>query len=271
MNMNTTFERHDSRQEIVATRSAGGEWVTYGSDSARRLLALHQLDSLDRLFDGGRGADARHAGRSVYHSDVVDAEGRRTRLFIKLQQGRRRLWPRMNDIKSGQVFQTLAEREWHGIERLRGLGLLVPEALGLFGTTRWALSFRAAVVVRQVPPPSSLDEMLSDGRWNDVAKSDRIAILDATVSALERIHAAGLGWRGSSSRHFFPERDGSGQWRVWLIDCEGVHRFAGAKTRARNYDKLVRAFRESGADESTLADLRARLEKTPQRSQRFAA
>lgn len=236
-----------------------GNRVTFGSDSARQLLERHGLTQLDRLFELGQSARARHVGRCVYSRTVEDSNGQPVKLYIKLQEGRRRLWPRMTDIRTGQLFQTLAEREWYGIERVEQLGIPVPERMGLFHSTPWSLWFRAAVIVREVRPHFSIDELLSNGRWAAMSQGDQDQILDNVISTLRRIHGAGLGWRGSSSRHFFPERQSNGRWTNWLIDCEGVHRFAGRKTVQQNYVKLVKAFRESGSDADTLARLEKRV------------
>lgn len=255
--------------EIESAPSRAGR-VTWGSDVSRALLERNGLDDLNRLFELGQSAGARHEGRCVYDRTVTGDDGRPVRLFVKLQEGRRRLWPRMNDLRSGQVFQTLAEREWSGIERLEKLGIPVPERMGLFGSSPWSLHFRAAVIVREVRPPHSIDELLSSGKWSHISRADQDRILDDVVFTLCRIHAAGLGWRGSSSRHFFPERRNDGTWVNWLIDCEGIHRFAGRKTFGRNFDKLVRAFRESGSDADTLCRLQARIESRGRRTTRAA-
>ncbi|MCH7751627.1 MAG: hypothetical protein IH898_05670 [Planctomycetes bacterium] len=45
-------------------------------------------------------------------------------VFIKKQEGRLRLFPRLTDLKTGQVFLSLPQREWSGIERFaEGLSL----------------------------------------------------------------------------------------------------------------------------------------------------
>ncbi|MCC7424658.1 MAG: hypothetical protein IT428_30690 [Planctomycetaceae bacterium] len=243
----------------TGNETSRGNRVIFGSDSARRLLERHGLIQLDRLFELGQSARARHVGRCVYSRTVEDSNGLPVKLYIKLQEGRRRLWPRMTDLRTGQLFQTLAEREWSGIERLKQLGIPVPERMGLFNSTPWSLWFRAAVIVREVRPPFSIDELVSNGRWAAIARSDQDQILENVIATLRRIHGAGLGWRGSSSRHFFPERQPNGQWTSWLIDCEGVHRFASRKTVEQNYAKLVKAFRESGSDADTLGRLEKKI------------
>ncbi len=243
-----------------AETSPAADRAEFASDATRSLLGRNGLDTLEALFACRDSAEyCRRDGRCVAQAKIRDEHGSERRVFIKLHWGRRRLWPRMNDLQSGQVFQTLPVREWRGIERLDRLGLNVPERLALVQSRRWSLWFRAAVVVAAVPAPRSIDEMLADGSWNALPSADRAAILDVVVSTLSQIHAAGMGWRGASSRHYFPERRPDGTWTAWLIDCEGVHGFARRRTFRRNYERLSRSFRESGADEATLAELRKRF------------
>src|SRR5262245_8876598 len=88
----------------------------FGSPAGRELLERNRLASLDQLFE--RAPERRlRDDRCVFSVLLEDATGGRVRAFVKLNWGRRRLWPRMNDIKAGQVFQTLPVREWRGIER----------------------------------------------------------------------------------------------------------------------------------------------------------
>jgi len=243
-----------------AASSQDDDRAEFASDTARRLLERNGLATLDALFACRDSAEyCRRDGRCVAQAKVRDEQGTERRVFVKLHWGRRRLWPRMNDLQSGQVFQSLPVREWRGIERLAALGLHVPDRLALIQSRRWSLWFRAAVVIAAVPAPRSIDEMLADGSWNAVSAADRAALLDVVVTTLSQIHAAGMGWRGASSRHYFPERRADGTWNVWLIDCEGVHGFARRRTFRRNYERLCRSFRESGADDATLAELRKRF------------
>jgi hypothetical protein len=164
----------------------------------------------------------------------------------------------MTDVKTGQVWESLPLREWHGIERLSQLGLLVPERLGLF-REGWVQP-RSALILAAVPAPHSVDDLLRSGRWHKFAPADREAILDEIVAIARRIHAAGLAWRGICSRHFFPVRRPDGEWQHWLIDLEGVHRRRGAQATARDFQKLIRAMRGSGADDQTLRSLVAKIE-----------
>lgn len=229
----------------------------FAAESVRRLLEHNGLAEIDAVFARGETVRCRHPGRAVYETTLAGDDGGPARVFVKLNWGRRRILPRMTDLKTGQVFQSLPVREWRGLGRLASLGLNVPERLALFRDG--LVSFRAAIVVRAVPPSHSLDEMLQNGAWGRLAAEERDSLLDAVVAALGTIHAAGLGWRGTTSRHFFPELDESGRWKLWLIDCEGVHGRATRRTVERDYRKLRRAMRESGADGATLELLERKI------------
>jgi hypothetical protein len=73
------------------------------------------------------------------------------------------------------------------------------------------------------------------------------------AGTMRRIHAAGLGWRGTCVRHFFPEWLPDGSCRTWLIDCEGVYRGSGPRVVERDFRKLHKSLVLCGADDPTLA------------------
>ena len=221
----------------------------FESSEARTLLHQNGLDDIDRLFALADRSLHSHKGRAVSRMMLRQADGKLVEAFVKLNWGRRRLIPRMTDLRTGQAFQCLPEREWRGIEALASLGCLVPERLALL--KRGWLWFREAVVIKRVRPEFSLDDMIRSGEWNRLAEIDRQAILEAVVGIMRRIHEAGLGWRGTCTRHFFPEPAAAG-WQLWLIDCEGVHGHVTQRAIARDYRKLSRAFEISGADSRTL-------------------
>jgi hypothetical protein len=230
----------------------------FGSEAARTLLEANQLADLDSAFAVGSSAMERHVGRGVVEATLTDADDETAQVFIKLNWGRRRLWPRMTDIKTGQVLQSLPEREWRGLQAFESIGLSVPERLALF--QQGTLNIRAAVIVRAVPPVGSLDEWMQDGRWQQLSLEERTELLEGVVAIARRIHSSGFGWRGIGSRHFFPEKLENGRWKFWLIDCEGVHRGATTTVVERDYRKLLRAVRESGAEEESLRRLQRLIE-----------
>jgi hypothetical protein len=228
--------------------------VIWGSPSAREVLEFNGFRDVASTFGRVPPARSRHAGRSVVEHLLVTPGGRQVRAFVKLYCGSGRWWPRMTDLKTGQAWQSLPWREWSGIGQLQTLGFSVPERLGLFCEGFWRR--RAAVILGAVRPVHSLDDLIRSGHWRQLAAADRESILDEAVALLRRIHAAGLAWRGVCTRHFFPEQV-DGVWKHWLIDLEGVHR-RGHNSMSRDYSKLHRAMRYSGADSETIRMLESK-------------
>jgi hypothetical protein len=230
--------------------------VEFDSPTAENILRRHGLQCLDSVFQAGREAQAHHLGRAVWKTRLNDDTGRPFTVYVKLSWGRRRWWPRLTDILSGQVLKSLAVREWQGLERLSQIGLRVPQRMALFDEGLfWR---RSAIIVREVPPPISLSEMVCSGVWTRLPITDRCAIFEAIARMIERIHAAGFAWRGISSRHIYPQRLPSGRWELWLIDCEGVHPARSRSAKERDLRKLERALRHDRADAATVALVRDR-------------
>jgi len=231
----------------------------FADDQTRELLQANDLDDLDSLFARGKSAGLRHEGRSVWSTCLTAGSDDPVRIFVKMQWGRRRIWPRMTDLKTGQAYQSLARREWNGLIRFQSAGLNVPQRWALFEQGR--LHVRSAVIVREIPPAHSIEEMIQFGKWDQLSAAARETLLETVVSTVKTIHANGLGWRGTSSRHFYPESRHADGWRMWLIDCEGVHERLTSKVVARDYRKLLRSMQHSGADSTTLDQLRRRIER----------
>lgn len=234
---------------------AGRNLVEFDSPTAENILRRHELASLDAIFQAARGAHQHHASRAIWRTELRDDTDRTFAIYIKMSWGRRRWWPRMTDILTGQVFKSLAIREWQGLDRLSQIGLRVPQRMalleeGLF----WR---RSAIIVREVPPPASLSELVCSGVWAQMPVTDRHAIFGAIARTIERIHAAGFAWRGISSRHIYPQRLATGRWELWLIDCEGVHPARTKSFKERDLRKLERALRHDRADAATVALVRA--------------
>jgi hypothetical protein len=228
--------------------------VEFDSPTAESILRRHSLHSLDSIFRAAHEARPHHVGRAVWKTELEDETGRSFTVYVKMSWGRRRWWPRLTDILAGQVFKSLAVREWQGLERLSQIGLRVPQRMALF--EEGLLWRRSAIVVREVPPPASLSEMVCNGVWAQLPVTDRHAIFETIARMVERIHAAGFAWRGISSRHIYPQRLASGRWELWLIDCEGVHRTRSKSSKERDFRKLERALRHDRADAATLTLLR---------------
>lgn len=230
--------------------------IEFDSPTAENILRRHGLQSLDSIFQAGREARPHHVGRAVWKTELEDDTGRSFTVYIKMSWGRRRLWPRLTDILAGQAFKSLAIREWQGLERLSQIGLRVPQRMALFEEGLfWR---RSAIIIREVPPPASLSEMVCSGVWTRLPVTDRYAIFEAIARMVERIHAAGFAWRGISSRHIYPQRLPTGRWELWLIDCEGVHPTRSKSSKERDLRKLERALRHDRADAATVALVRSR-------------
>lgn len=226
----------------------------YESESARLLLRANGLDDIDRLFALADRSLHGHKGRAVSRVELTQPGGNVVSAYVKLNWGRSRMIPRTTDLKTGQAFQNFPFREWQGIAELRSLGLLVPQRLAWLQRGRFW--FQEAVVIKSVRPPFSVDDLIREGRWAEFSRDDRQEILQGVVAVMQRIHDAGFGWRGTCTRHFFPEKPSNGAWQFWLIDCEGIHRRLTAKNVTRDYRKLNRALAISGADAATLDEFR---------------
>ncbi len=194
----------------------------YESDQARMLLNHNGLDSIDALFALLDQSVHHHKGRSVSRVMLTQPEGECVEAFVKMNWGCRRLVPRVTDLRTGQALLSHPQREWEGIDALRSIGLFVPERIAIL--KRGRLWFQEAILIKRVHPETSLDELIRNGIWDGYAADDQQVILEAVVHVMQRIHQAGFGWRGTCTRHFFPNRIGGGFCQLWLIDCEGVHR-----------------------------------------------
>ncbi len=226
----------------------------FDSPTAEGILHRHGLANIDAIFRAGEGAQLRHVGRAVWQAELRDDTDNPFTVFIKMSWGRRRWWPRLTDILTGQVFESLALREWHGLEQLNQIGLRVPQRMALFD--EGVLYRRSAIILRAVPPPASISDMVLSGTWAQLPRHDRHAIFEAVARVLDQIHDAGLAWRCISSRHIFPQRVAAGRWELWLIDCEGVHKARSRSVKERDLRKLERALRHDRADAATLALVR---------------
>lgn len=226
-----------------------GTSAVFASEHARDLLARNNMAELDAIFEQATDAHLRHTGRSVWDTHLHDDQGERIHVYVKMNWGRRRLWPRMTDLKTGQWLQSLPVREWHGIDALGRLGINVPQRLAVVHSG--LVTFRSAVIVRAIPPTASVFDMLQSGEWSQLETGRRQQVLRGIANVMRTIHSAGLGWRGTSVGHFYPQTMANGGWNMWVIDCEGVHRSATQRTFERDDRKLMKSFELAGADEET--------------------
>jgi hypothetical protein len=226
----------------------------FASPATEAVLQQQGLGSLDQIFQKRSAAHVRHNGRAVWKTELRGADGETFTAFVKLSWGRRRWWPRLSDIRTGQVFKSLAVREWEGLAVLERLGFHVPERMAIL--EEGLLWKRSALILRAVPPPASLSDMILDGRWLSQAVEDRRSILDEVARTLCRMHKLGWAWRSISTRHVFPQRASGNGWEIWLIDCEGVHRARSAEILDRDFHRFLRALAHDRADEQTLEMMR---------------
>lgn len=222
----------------------------FASETARKLIQKNGLDHIDQLFELAKFGIHSHKGRTVSPIKFYGDNGEHVEAFVKLNWGRRRLVPRMTEIKTRQAYRCLPTLEWQGIQHLESLGLCVPERLALV-RSGW-FWFREAVIIKRVPPENSVDDMIRTGQWNTLSRDNQRAILEGMVQVMQSIHQSGLGWRGTCTRHFFPALLADGAWQFWMIDCEGVHRHVTPRAINRDYRKLHRALEISGANLRTL-------------------
>lgn len=232
----------------------------YESDQARRLIEYNGLDGIDALFALLDKSVHQHKSRSVARVMLEQPNGQSLEAFVKMHWGIRRLVPRWTDLRTGHALLSHPDCEWAGNEALRSIGLFVPERIALL--KRGWLWFQDAILIRRVHPEFSLDELIRNGTWDGYSSDDRDVVLEAVVNVMERMHRVKLGWRGTCTRHFFPNLIGGGLCQLWLIDCEGVHRHVTRRDIARDFRKLHRAFEISGANGETLRKFQLLAEKS---------
>lgn len=230
---------------------SGAGPILCGDPAERTLLADGGFDDLDRLFERFLPPVTRHEGRHVAEATLANGD----RVFIKLQSKRPRLIPTMRELRDGRFLRSQPENEWRGLSLLRAAGLHAAQPVALF-RSGWR-NFRAAIIIRAVPPPHSIHDLLQDGSWQAMDEASRHALASAIAAVPGAIHRARLAWAGIASKHLFPERLPDGSWRIWLIDCEGVHRDPSGRSRTRDHRKLHTSLTRSGADEEMLGLLKA--------------
>ena len=226
----------------------------FDSPTAEGILRRHGLANIDAIFRAGQEAQLRHVGRAVWKAELRDDTDSPFTVFIKMSWGRRRWWPRLTDILTGQVFESLALREWHGLEQLNQIGLRVPQRMALFD--EGVLFRRSAIILRAVPPPASISDMVLSGTWAQLPRHDRHAIFEAVARVLDQIHDAGLAWRVHFVAAHFPATRGG---RPLGTVADRLRRRSQARSRSvkdRDLRKLERALRHDRADAATLALVR---------------
>lgn len=218
----------------------------FASDEVARLLAANGVGDLDAAFQVGDSLDAeherratRHASRRVVKIDLKDSAGT-TAVYIKRQWSRDRWLPRPTDIRHRIGLQCSPIHEWRGLRTLRAAGFQVSEPLAVFWRG-WGFS-RGAVVTRAVPPAHSMADMLLSGELEQMESAKRDSLIAAATKVVAKLHRSRISWRSMKAKHFYPEELSRGRWRIWLIDCEGVYRWASRRDCEREWKTYLRYF-----------------------------
>ncbi len=209
------------------------EQCRFASDEVARLLASNGIHDLASAFEAGDSIDGLHERRATRHAhklvvklELKSATGPTT-VYIKRQWSRGRLIPRLTDLRHRIGLQCSPVHEWRGLRIMQAAGFHVSEPLAVF----WrGLGFSSgAVVTRAVPPSHSIDDMLISGAFERMAPAGRDSLIAAASKVVARLHRDRISWRSMKAKHFYPEDLGGNRWRIWLIDCEGVYRWASRR------------------------------------------
>jgi Lipopolysaccharide kinase (Kdo/WaaP) family len=228
-----------------------GSHARFASDEIAKLFATSGLRDLEDAFRVGVPLGEQHLRRATRHQNKhvvkfgMDGPDGPTTVYIKRQWRRQRWVVRPTDIRHRINLQCSPVHEWRGLRILQEAGFSVSEPLALFWSG-WGLA-RGAVVTRAVPPPSSLADMLHNGELDSMPAEHRRALIDAAVEVVADLQKARISWRSMKAKHFYPERFASGVWRIWLIDCEGVYRWASRRDCAREWQTFLGSFTSPGS------------------------
>ena len=218
----------------------------FASDDVARLLADNGICDLASAFEIGEPLDIEHEPRAIRHANKrvvkVDVKGSAgaTSLYIKRQWGRVRWLPRPTDIRHRINLWCSPIHEWRGLRMLQAAGFHVSEPLAIFWSG-WGYS-RGAVVTRAVPPARSMSDLLHSGELEQLDSAKRDSLIEAATKVVARLHRARISWRSMKAKHFYPEDLGGNRWRIWLIDCEGVYRWASRRDCEREWQTYLGYF-----------------------------
>ena len=201
--------------------------------------------------------DGRHDHKQVACLSI-DVEDGPEKLFIKRQMRSPRLLPTLKGFREHGPFAGDPVREWQGLNLLRSWGLSAAEPLALF-TRR--LSTESAVVTAGVPGGQSLRELVPAGFFDDLDDESLDLLIGAICRPIHTIHDHGFGWRGMDVRHIFPERRSDGDFRIWLIDCEGIYRRRRQSDADRDMMRLCKSLSKWAVPEEFIRCLMERLQR----------
>ena len=122
---------------------------------------------------------------------------------------------------------------------LQDFGLAVSQPLAVFWQG-WGVR-RGAVVTQAVPPKYSLADLIVRGDYDRLTAECRRSLIHAALEVIERFQKSGLAWRSMKPKHFYPEQLPGNQWRVWLIDCEGIYRSMHGRDLHRGWRDFLRS------------------------------
>src|SRR6476619_2390281 len=223
-----------------------GNHSRFASTEIQRLLAATGICDLESAFQAGEPVDAEHERLATRHTTRVivkldlNGPGGPTTVYIKRQWQRERLLPRTTDIRHRINLWCSPIHEWRGLRTLQAAGFHVSEPLAVFW--RGLGLSRGAVVTRAVPPTRSMSDILHTGELEQMDSAKRDSLIEAATKVVARLHRARISWRSMKAKHFYPEDLGDNRWRIWLIDCEGVYRWATRRDCEREWHTYLRYF-----------------------------
>lgn len=208
-------------------------------DSILTKIGLHNIDD---VFDVGSPLEGqyeklgnRHHNRDVRRLTIQDTD---IDLYIKRQWRPTRYIPRPIDIRTG-LWRSTPVNEWRGLHLLRSIGLNTAKPWALF---KGALTdARSAIIIKALPVSNSLDLLLREDAslFKDVAE---LEMLSRNISLVfMKLFSANMTWRSATAKHIYPEKSDSNNWKLYLLDCEGVHSNISSKDKKR----CIRNFIES--------------------------
>ncbi len=218
----------------------------FASPQVAQLLEANGIHDLDSAFRVGEPLDEEHEGRATRHFNrrvvkvaLRDESGATTDAYIKRQWKRDRLLPRPTDLRHRTRLLCSPVHEWRGLNTLQKAGFQVSEPLALFWSG-WGFS-RGAVVTRAVPPTRSISDLLYSGDLEQMDSAKRSSLIEAATRLIARFYKERISWRSMKAKHFYPEDLGSNNWRIWLIDCEGVCRRASCSDCERDWRSYLQS------------------------------
>lgn len=218
----------------------------FASDEVARLLADNGIRDLESAFQVGESLDIEHEARATRHAtrrvvkvDLKGSAGAKS-VYIKRQWARDRWLPRPTDIRHRIKLWCSPCHEWSGLRTLQTAGFHVSEPLAVFWSG-WGYT-RGAVVTRAVPPARSMSDLLHSGELEQMDSAKRDSLIEAAIKVVVRLQRARISWRSMKAKHFYPEDLGGNRWRIWLIDCEGVCRWASRRDYEREWQTYLQCF-----------------------------